>query len=123
MTRAKKTAGRPAGGLPEGPPESTEYMTKAKALAYIRDLGIPVGEHFFQGQRSRRKGPPLHYFGPRGLFRRDEFEAWFLAFFRAETWDRKPNAEAAVRAKKVKDRARAKAKAAEVTGAGEQRAE
>jgi len=105
MTRAKKTAGRPVEGPPEGPPESTEYMTKAKALAYIRDLGIPVGDHFFQGQRSRRKGPPLHYFGPRGLFRRDEFEPWFLAFFRAETWDRKPSTEAVPKKRKARMRA------------------
>jgi hypothetical protein len=130
MTKAKKMAGGPAKGPPEGPAgltdpakgpsegpaELTEYLTEEQGLAFVRAKGIPAGRHFFQNLRGQRRGPPTHYFGTRGLLRRDELEVWIPTIFTKKTWNRRSSTEAAVEAKKVKDRAKA-------MRTGEQRAE
>jgi hypothetical protein len=111
MAKAKRVT---EGSAKDPPVESTAYMTTSKALVRIRDLGIPVGDYFFKGLRTRREGPPMYFFGQRGLFRCTEFEAWLASYFRTETWDRRP---------KAKLKAKAKAKTQAKAGAGEQHAD
>jgi hypothetical protein len=55
-----------------------------------------------------------HYFGVRGMLRRDELDAWLPTIFTTNTWDRRSNTKAAVKAKKAKDKARDRTRISEL---------